>query len=187
MNLEWLKKHKAAAIGGGVALLVVIYLLFRNNANSGSSLGSAIAQQNQGQLQMAELNAQESASSTQAQAQLAASEYSTQAQEQEAQDQTVGSLASEIVPQQLESGIYAQEIAAQEQEQESLIPLENEALSISKQGNRAVTGVNELGLLLGEGSIPSFNSEAGVNAQQPNPLNLLITGPLNTATQGLFG
>lgn len=190
MNLEWLKKHKAAAIAGGVVALLVLYVLFRNSSSSSNSLNSAIAQQNQGQEQMAELNAQESAQEEQTQAELAGQEYQTQASVQEEQDQTAGALASQIIPDQLEESLYGEEIGAQEQEQENLLPDINEALQISTQGNRAVTGVNELGLLLGEGSVGSFNAEAGVNASQPQPLNIVLSGlgsTANTVAGGLFG
>lgn len=195
MNLEWLKKHKAAAIGGGVLALLIVYLLFRNSgASSSNSLGSAIAQQNQGQLQMAELNAQESAQSSQVQAELAASEYSTQAQEQEEQDQTVGSIAETIIPSQLQAGVYNNEISAEQAEYgenvnyaESLEPLEEQALNISTEGNRAVTGTNELALLLGEGNVGSFNisaegSSAAASAAQSSELNALTS-----LAQGIFG
>jgi hypothetical protein len=181
VNLEWLKKHKGAAIGGGLALLLIVYLLFRNSSSSSGGLGSAIAQQNAGQEQMAELNAQESAQTEQTQAQLAAQEYETQAGEQEEQDQTVGSLAAQLIPEQLAANLQGEELTAQESEEENLLPLEENALSISTQGNRATTGQNELALLLGEGG----DLQAG-NPQIPTGISISTPwGGLGLS--GLFG
>lgn len=192
MNLEWLKKHKAAAIGGGVLALLVIYMLFRNSSGSSSSLGSAIAQQNQGQLQMAELNAQESAASTQTQAQLAATEYSTQAQEQEQQDQLAGQLVGTIVPGQEQTSIYNNEISAEEQaygEQlgyaESLLPLEETAQGqIGKGGSLEGTGVDELALLLGEGSSAQFPVYGQASTSKGFGAGVQLPGGIGI---GLFG
>lgn len=179
MNLEWLKKHKGAAIAGGIGLLLVLYLLFRNSASSSSGLSSAISAQNQGQLQLAQANAQLNAQSEQTQAELAASEYSTQAQEKESQNQEVGDLVGTLLPEQFQTGLEGQELEAEEAEQSNLIPLEGEALDISKMGNRATTGQNELALLLGEGGsvfAPTPSPSTGVSLSIPGLANLGLFG-----------
>lgn len=175
MNFEWLKKHPYAAAGGALALLVIFVLVLRRSGSSGGGLDSAITQQNQGQLQMAQLNAQLSSQSDQTQAELASQEFSTQAQEQENQDQLAANVAATIIPQQLESNLYENQIAAAEAEQTQLLPLEEEAQGqIGKGGSLEGTGVDELALLLGEESAAQFP----VKGQ---------TGPLQAAPPTGFG
>ncbi|HXT74613.1 MAG TPA: hypothetical protein VN785_12240 [Candidatus Angelobacter sp.] len=161
MNLEFLKKHKYAAAGGAIALFLIIYLLMRNSSSSsGGGLAGAIASQNQGQLQMAQLNAQLSAQSEQTQAQLASQEFAAQTSAQAQQDQLAAQLAGTLIPQQFQSQLYERELTAQAQTQNELLPLEQQALAISKQGSRAQTGQNELALLLSETN-PSIVYGAG--------------------------
>ena len=194
VNLEWIKKHPYAAAGGALALLVIFVLILRRGGSSGSSLGSAIAAQNQGQLSMAQLNAQLSAQQDQTNAQLSAEELSAQAQEQEQQTSVVGQLAGTILPMQEESSLYEEELAAQQHEQQSLMPLEQEALDISKQGNRAQTGQNLLALLLSEESPypASFAGSLPVQGANTKPGGFSLGIPglgslgLNFGT-GLFG
>lgn len=193
MNLEWIKKHKYAAAAGAVAALLIFFLILRRSSGGGGSLGSAIAAQNQGQLQMAQLNAQLGAQSEQTQAQLAAEEFSAQTQQQEQQNQLVGNLAGTLLPIQFESQLYQQELTAQMHQQDTLLPLEQEALNISKQGNRAQTGQNELALLLSEisGGPGGFAAGLPVQGASTKPSGFNLTTPfgglgLNLGT-GLFG
>lgn len=189
MNLEWLKKHPYAAAGGGLALLVIFVLIIhRSSSSSSNSLGSTITAQNQGQLQMAQLNAQLSSQSEQTQAQLAAQEYATQAQQQEQQTALVGSLASTVIPMQINSQLYQQELAAQEAHQAEIMPLEEQALTISTMGNRAQTGQNLLALLEG---MPSTSLPVqGAGTTSPSSFGFAIPGlgqlGANLGT-GLFG
>ncbi len=195
MNLEWIKKHKYAAAGGAIALFLIIYLVMRSRSSAGSGgLAGAIASQNQGQLQMAQLNAQLSAQSEQTQAQLASQEFAAQTGAQAQQDQLVAQLAGTLIPQQLQSQLYAQELTAQAAQQHELLPLEQQALQISTQGNRAQTGQNELALLLAENNPSLAFGASGLPVQgantKPSSFNLGIPGiatlGLNLGT-GLFG
>lgn len=191
MNLEWLKKHPKAAAAAIIGALLVFYLLFRNSsASSGGGLTGAIASQNQGQEQMAQLNAQLSAQSEQTQASLAAQENATQAQEQEQQTQLVGQLAGTLIPQQLQSNIYEQELAAQAHEQANLLPLEITAQQqIGKGGSLEGTGADELALLLGEPSAATYPVK-GQTVSPPNPLLAGLgtaIGSLGSIGPGLFG
>lgn len=185
MNLELLKKHKYVAAAGAIALFLIIYLVMRNSSSSnGGGLAGAIASQNQGQLQMAQLNAQLSAQSEQTQAQLASQEFAAQTSAQEQQNQLAAQLAGTLIPQQLQSTLYAQELAAQAAQQHDLIPLEQRALEISTGGNRATTGQNELALLLGEGGA------VVTPAAQPSALNSFLNGlgkGVSGVGAGLFG
>lgn len=188
MNLEWLKKHKYAAVAGAVVLLVLLVVMFRRNSSGSSGLVGAITSQNQGQLQMAQLNAQLSAQSEQTQAQLAAQEFGAQTQLQEQQTQLAGQVAGTILPIQFQSQLYEEELKAAEVHQQDILPLEQQALAISKQGNRAQTGQNLLALLEG---IPSTGLPVqGAGTTSPSALGLNIPGlgsvGLNLGT-GLFG
>lgn len=187
MNLEWVKKHKYAVAAGVVVVLVLLVVLFRRGS-SGSNLTGAITAQNQGQLQMAQLNAQLSAQSEQTQAQLAATEFTGQTQQQEQQTALAGQIAGTVLPIQFESQIYQEELKAQELHQQDILPLEQQALKISTQGNRAQTGQNLLALLEG---IPATSLPVqGAGTTSPSGLGLSIPGLGSlglTFGQGLFG
>lgn len=193
MKLEWLKKHPYAAAGGGLALLVIFYLLYRHSSSSsGSGLSGAIAQQNQGQLQMAQLNAQLDSQSSQTQAQLAAQEYATQAQEQMQQTQLVGQLAGTLIPAQMNSNLYEQELLAQEHQQAAMLPLEQTAMGqVGQGGSLETAGLNELSLLSGQGMAGGLSNLPGGNHPAANPgLNMFLGGlgtSLGTLGAGVFG
>jgi hypothetical protein len=197
MKLEWFKKHPYAAGAAILAGLVVIYLIFRqSSSSSGGGLASLAAGQEQGQLQLAQLNEQASAQEQATQAQLASESYAAQVQETEQQNQEVGGLAETIIPAQLESELYKQELEKQSEEQTALMPLEKQALQISTQGNRAQTGQNELAILLaseGEFANPAFLSGAGglpvqgLGTTSPTSFSLSPNSFGLTLGQGLFG
>jgi hypothetical protein len=183
VNLEWIKKHPYVVAAGGLVLLLVFYLIFKSSSGSGNSLDSAIEQQNQGQLQMAQLNAQLSAQSEQTQAQLTAGEYETQAQEQEEQDQTAGSLASEIIPEELQSGLYGQELTAEEQELSDQYNLAEQGVNLTMLGGSGQTGqaVRNAGL----GIIGAALGE-GVSGESAPPSSGISIN-FGSLGQGLFG
>lgn len=185
MNLEWLKKHKYAAAAGGAVLLLLLVVMFRRNASSGSSLGSAITAQNQDQLQMAQLNAQLSSQSEQTQAQLAATEYQTQAQEEEQQTGVVGSILGNVLPIQYENQVYGEELAAEQQEQTQLLPLEETAQQqIGRGGSLEGTGADELALLLGEASAAQYPVYGQASTSKGFGFGLTLP---NNIGVGLFG
>jgi hypothetical protein len=200
---EFFKKHPYAAGGAVLVGLIVVYLLMRNSGGSGGgNFSSLAASQQQGQLQLAQLNAQESAASEQTQAQLAAEEYQGNLQAEESQNQLVGGLASSIIPAQLQSelagqelgyennevgaeeSLYSQELSNQLAEEQGNIPLEQSAIGVSLSGNgRAPIGAAELAELLGE-SQPSELEAVSPLAQIGQGTN---TGFGITLGNGLFG
>jgi hypothetical protein len=184
LNLEWFKKHKVAAGAAILVGLLVLFLIFRKSSGGGSDLGSLAANQQQGQLQLAELNAQESAQQSQLQTQLAASEYQTQAQTQASQDQLAASVLSEALPYQLESPIFEQELSNQASEQTALLPLEQQALTISTKGNNAQLGLAELATLMGEGS--NIANKYGSATTLPSSGTTLENPFLTNLGNGLF-
>lgn len=189
LNLEWLKKHKVAA---GAAILIGVLVLFvllrkSGSSSSGSDLSSLAANQQQGQLQLAELNAQESAQQNQLGAQVSLSEYQTEAQQQAQQDQLAASLAGTIVPQQIESSLYSEELAGEESQQTALLPLEQQALKISTTGNNSQLGLAELAALLGEGG--QVSNKFGSSTVLPSS-GFTLTNPFASGSPlmtGLFG
>jgi hypothetical protein len=149
--LEFVKKHPTAIAGGIVAVIVVIYLISRSSSSSGGDLSGAIASQQAGSLQAAQLNAQLSAQSEQTQAELASQEYSGSLQEQEQQDTLAGQVIGTIVPAQLESGLYSQELTNQANEAAAINKYIPSAFAVTGESNRGVIGEDELALLLGAG------------------------------------
>lgn len=202
MNLEWLKKHKLAAGGAILVGLLVIFFLFRQSGSSSSSgLSSLAANQEQGQLQLAELNAQASSQQSQLNTQLSASEFQTQAQEQESQDQLAAEVASQAIPYQFEAPIYQQELTNQAAEQSALLPLESQLINFSTSGGgRSSFGLEENELLslfgAGEGTLPNLtaspnppSSSTGVTLNIPGLGNLGVQnsqGIGGTLGSGLF-
>lgn len=189
MNLEWLKKHKYAAAAGILVVLVILYVLLKRSGQSSSSgLGGALATQSAGQLQMAQLNAQLSAQSQQTQAQLAAQEFQTQSQTQAQQDALAAQLASQILPIQAEAPIYEQELA----QRANLLPLEITAQKqIGRGGSLETAGLNELEILLSEGSVPGVgglnNLPGGLGRPSAGQTAVSALGPLDHFVTGLFG
>jgi hypothetical protein len=193
MNLEWLKKHPYAAAGAILVGIIVIYLVLRKGGGSSTSgLGSAIAAQNQGQLQMAQLNAQLSAQSQQTQAQLAAQELQTQAQTQAQQDAIAGQVATEILPIQAEAPLYQLELQNEFTQQQEMLPLEQQAIGqVGKGGSLETAGLNELEILASEGAVPGIG---GLNnlpggTRQPSAWSGFLTGlgtSLGAVPAGLF-
>lgn len=186
MNLEWLKKHKYAAAAGILVVLVILYLLLkRGGQSSGGGLAGAISAQNQGQLQMAQLNAQLSAQSEQTQAQLAAQEFQTESQTQAQRDALAAQLAGQILPIQAETPIYEQELKQQFAQQQALIPLEITAQKqIGRGGSLETAGAEELALLLGQteavNPLAAGNAAIQVAKAQNNPTNTFLTGLFGT-------
>lgn len=192
LNLEWLKKHPAAAGAAILVGLLVLFLLFRRSSGGGSNIASLAAGQEQGQLQLAQLNAQQSAQQNQLQAQLSAQEFATQAQVQQSQDQLAATILDKALPYQFEAPLYEQQLKNQAAEQAALIPLESNALSISKRSNRGITGTEELALLLGESSaVPSLASaDATIATGSGSGFTLGLPGGISLGAQlgtGLFG
>jgi hypothetical protein len=147
--LEFVKKHPTAIAGGIVAVIIVIYLISRSSSSSGGDLTGAIASQQAGQLQMAQLNAQLSAQSEQTQAQLEAQEYSGSLAQQEQQDTLAGQVIGTVVPAQLESGLYSQELKNQAAIAGQISGYLPQAFAVTGESNRGVIGEDELALLLG--------------------------------------
>lgn len=166
-NLEWFKKHPAAAGAAILVGLLVVFVLFRKGGSSGSSFASIAANQQAGDLQLAELNAQQSAQSDQINAQVGLSEYQTEAQLQSSRDQLAASVVSGALPYQ---------VSAQRQQQ--LLPLEAEALKISTEKNFSQLGEEELAALLGEG---------GTVTNRYGSTTILPASLPNTIGNGLFG
>lgn len=163
----WAKEHPAATaaivlIGG-----VVFYLIFRG---SGSSSGSGVAQLAQTQAaatsQANQLNAQLQAQTEQTQAQLAAQQLQVQAQAQAQQDTIAGqvigeqlSLQPQLQGQQLQAELLNEQLANQYALASSLGPLAQQ--QIGKGGSLETAGLNELGLLLGQGAVGGLNNLPG--------------------------
>lgn len=164
MNLEWVKKHPYATGAAVLAGLVVIFVFFRSSGSSSSNgLASLAAGQEQSQEQVAELNAQQSSQEDQLNASLAAQEYGASISEQENQDQLAGSLASQLLPEQIESefespiysqelSLYGEELTNEANEQSALLPLEESALNLANDPSMAATGETLLAELEGEGA-----------------------------------
>lgn len=194
LNLEWLKKHKLAAGAAVLVGLLVLFVLFRKSGSSGG-ITSLAANQQQGQLQLAELNAQEGSQQDQLNTQLAASEYQTQAQQQANQDQLAASIASAALPYQFEQPLYEQELTNQGAEQEALIPLEEELVGYGTSGKAhgSLIGLtqNELELLTGEtsGQVPSLGAPYESQGSGSG-FSISLPGGIGIGTQlgtGLFG
>lgn len=190
LNLEWLKKHPAAAGGAILVGLLVIFLLFRRTGSGGGNLASLAAGQQSGQLQLAELGAQESAQQQQLQTQLSAQEYSISAQEQQSQDQLVAS----IFPSVLQEKLYQTELTNQSAEQSALIPLEERLVTYGTSGKAhgSLIGLsqNELAILeaAGTGGVPQVGTPYEPQGS-PSGFNLSLPG-FSIGTQlgtGLFG
>lgn len=166
--LEWVKKHpKAAAVGVIAAIIVVILILRRGGSSSSSSdLGNALASQQAGQLQMAQLNAQLSAQQSQTEAQLAAQEYSSNLAAQEQQNQLAGQIIATVIPQQIQGNIYSEALKNQAAYQTALSKYIPQAFQVTEESNRGVIGEDELALLLGAGSGSSSLVEAAGSLPQ---------------------
>ncbi len=188
MNLDWFKKHPYSAGAAVLVGLIVIYFLMKRGSSSGSGSGFAglMAQQNQGQLQLATLNAQQSAQEQQLQAQLAAQEYQGNLAAQEQQNQLVYGLGSSIIPAQLQM----QTMLAS---QKTLSPYI--ASAVKEAGTpgsgREEAGLAALGLLMGEGNIGQIGGVTGApSVFQQNPLNTFMASlgsGASTIGTGLFG
>jgi hypothetical protein len=183
-NLAWIKEHKFVVAGIILGGFVLIYFVKKNNANSSSGVAGVLAQQNAGQLQMAQLNAQLSAQGQQTQAQLESQQISAQTQQQQEQDQ----VASQIALYGLQGSLEEKALVAQQAQQSSLLPLEQELINYSGSGKLSghpqvqQTIENELALLLAEGGggNPSFLGGAGglppIQPGSGGGLNLTIPG-----------
>jgi hypothetical protein len=163
-DLDYIKKHKVAVGAVVVGALVIIYLVSKNSGSSSSGVASVLAQQNQGQLQMAQLNAQLTAQGNQTQAQLEAEQISAGAQQQQEQDQTAASIVASQLGYNSENTIAGSEISAIEQQQSNLLgpetTLADELASGSLAGHTAEQQSieNALALLLSEGGGLGSNS-----------------------------
>lgn len=200
MNLEWLKKHKVAAGAAILIGLLVVFFLFRNSGSSSSANGvaSLAANQQNAQLQMAQLGAEESSQNEQLQAQLASQEYTTQASEQENQDQLAASIAGSILPTQIEAqfeeplysqelSLYGQELTGQQTEESALLPLEESAVGLTSNPNLAATGETTLAELLGEGASSSNKYGSVTFLPLGSTSTTPSTGLLGSLQTGLFG
>lgn len=154
LNLAWIKQHKAAVAGIVLGALVLIYLVSKRSSSAGSGVAGVLQSAQQGQLQMAQLNAQLSAQGDQTNAQLEATQISANAQNQHDQDQA----ASSIALYGLQGHLYEDAINAQEAQNAALLPLEQSIIKESTPGalagrpNVQQTLENELALLLTRGS-----------------------------------
>lgn len=153
-NLAWIKQHKGIVAGIIFGAVVFIYLARRSSGGSASSgVAGALAQTQQGQLQMAQLNAQLSAQGNQTQAQLEAEQISTNAQTQQAQDQAAGQIALAG----LQGHLYEEIISAHTAEENALLPSIEKIINVDPKSLRDHSAVaqalqNELALLLTRGS-----------------------------------
>lgn len=168
-NLEWFKKHPAAAGAAILVGLLVVFVLFRKGGSSSGGFASLAAGQQAGDLQLAELNAQQSAQQDQLNAQVGLSEYQTEASVQSAQDQLAAQLVSGVVPLQLRA-----------QQQTTLLPLEEEALALGKNPKLAQESELLLSELMGGGG--SISTKYGTTTALPSNPSLL-----NNMGTGLFG
>lgn len=152
-NFAWIKEHKVAVAGIVLGALVVIYLARKGGSSSGGGgIYDVLQSQQQGQLQMAQLNAQLAAQGNQTQAQLEATQISANAQQAHDQDQA----ASTIALYGLQGHLYEEVLHSQEEEQKALLPSIEKIISVnpnSLKGNNLVqqTLQNELALLLTRG------------------------------------
>jgi hypothetical protein len=154
MNLEWFKQHKLATGVIVVAGLIVLYVVSKKSSSSSSGLAGIVAGEQQGQLQMAQLNAQLSASSNQTSAQLEAEQIAANAQTQHEQDQLVSSILGTQLVYGNQSKVLEEEINARQNELTTLAP-EIQGLITDiphEKGHNLVqqSEVNALALLLGE-------------------------------------
>jgi len=172
-DLEYFKKHKAVTGAIVVGALVIVYMIHKSGSSSSSGgVAGVLAQQQQGQLQMAQLNAQLSAQGDQTQAQLQAEQIAAGTQQTQAQDQ----IAGQIVAAQL--GYNSQNTQAEEyfnavqQRQAQLLPLESTLSNMLSSGNLAgheaeqQSILNALELFLSGGSasgLPPVYSPQGSN------------------------
>lgn len=152
MNFAWIKAHKGIVAGVVLGALVLIYIVSKRNASAGSGLGGALQSAQQGQLQMAQLNAQLAAQGDQTQAQLESQQIAANAQAQHDQD----AAASQIALYGLQGHLYEEQLNAYTSEQTNLFPLEEKILNTNPTslfGHTAEqqTLQNELALLLTQG------------------------------------
>jgi hypothetical protein len=163
-NLAWIKEHKAIVAGVVLVTIGIIYLAKKSGSSSSSGVAGVLQSQQQGQLQMAQLNAQLSAQGDQTNAQLEAQQISANAQTQHDHD----TAAAQIALYGLQGHLYEDALAAQVSEQQSLLPLETSL--INTKGLSGHTGLqqtiqNELALLLtrgsAAGSLPSVAGSGG--------------------------
>ena len=189
---EWIKAHKVEAAGIGVAILIVLYLLFRSSSSSSNGISGALQAQSAAQASAAQYAAQTQAAQIQANAQvsaqnaqLAATQSQNNAQLQAQQDYIAGQIISQQLGYQYQNNLVNAQLGAQEKIAQQNLPLEQQALQISTMGNRAQTGQNELALLEAQtGSMlnPSAISASsqlipqGYGTQQP-PTSFGITLP----------
>ena len=162
-NLAWIKQHKAIVAGIVLGGLVLIYLAKRSSVGSSSGAGNFLAAQQQGQLQMAQLNAQLSAQGDATHSQLESQLIAYNAEQQHSQDQ----IAGEIALYGLQHKLQSESIAASEAERAALLPSIKKLLDFSASGKLAghnleqQTITNELALLLASGGYSNPNSIAG--------------------------
>lgn len=186
LNLGWVKEHKVAVAGVVLGAIVLIYVAKRSGGSSSSSgIAGAIGAQQQGQLQMAQLNAQLTAQGDQTQAQLEAAQISANAQTQQQQNQ----VAEQIALYGLQGNLQSEALTAQEQYRTALLPAIQSITSVDSKTLRdhqyvAQTLQNELALLLSQGSasgLPSVipgqqSAQSGFNLNIPGIGNLGIHG-----------
>lgn len=152
-NFAWIKEHKAAVAGIVLGALVIIYLArSKSGGSGGGGVYDVLASQQQGQLQMAQLNAQLSAQGNQTQAQLEAERISANAQTQHDQDQA----ASTIALYGLQGHLYEENLHSQDEELKALMPSIQKIINVnpkSLEGHQGVqqTLIDELELLLSRG------------------------------------
>lgn len=199
---EWIHSHPYLT---GLLVIVGGLILYELSKTGGSSSGgSAIGQIAQAQTaqQVASLQAQAQAYSVQAQAQaqvaaqqaqLQAAQDQYQAQENIVTTQTAGQVAGEGIQAQ----VYKDLIDAGLQETQSNNALAgqalndqysavNNAIELTKMGNRGNIGANELALILGQGNISSFNQgTAADSVANSMMLASLFKGLSNVGTAAL--
>ncbi len=158
---EWIKEHKAIAIGGGLVLLILLYELFKGGSGGGSSSAAAnapvqiAALQSQANLQQAQLAAQSSVAG--AQAQVANNQIQAQlaANEQNNLTQLLGPAIQENQAASIMQAQYQSQLAA---EQAAL----NEVTAVQNGPVMGQAKTNVISAILGQGNVASFNN---ANAQ----------------------
>lgn len=187
MNLKWFQEHKGATVAIFIGGAIVLYLLLRGSsgASSGGSSITGLAQtQAQLQAQESQTAAQEQAATIQAQASQNTAEIQANAGVQGNQDV----IAGDIISEQLQNEAYTEGLQAEEETNNSLLPLEKTAINqVGKGGSLEASGVNELALLLGESNgLPSYNQISIAKANQPSTAVGILNG-IGNIGESLFG
>lgn len=166
LNFAWIKQHKAIVAGIVLGALVIIYLASKRGGSS-SGVAGVLESAQQGQLQMAQLNAQLSEQGHQTDAQLESVQIQANAQNQHDTD----AAATQIALAGLQGHLYEDVLKAHQEEEAALLPSIEKIIGVNPKtlfGHTAEqqTLENELALLLTRGAAagnlpPSYYPNSG--------------------------